>query len=124
MSNATFLTVPCPKCGATMRYAGSTPAADAASASRLHHYVCTSPDCGARFALDRSNALTETVGSGRPQIPFTQDGDLIRLQTNGLTLALVPRSLNEGGETIVLVDALPGIEAANPHVEFIRVEEG
>jgi hypothetical protein len=105
-----------------MRYAASTPAAGPSSSSRLHHYVCTSPDCGTRFALDRDNGLTETDGAGRPQVSFTQDGDLIRLQTSGLTLALVPRSLHEGGETVVLAEALPGIEAANPHVEFVRVE--
>ena len=124
MSTATFLSLPCPKCGAKMRYAASTPVAGAASASRLHHYACTSPDCGARFALDRDDQLTETAGTGRPQVSFTQDGDLIRLQTSGLTLALVPRSLQESGETVVLADALPGIEAANPHVEFVRVEGG
>lgn len=105
-----------------MRYAASTAAEGQASASRLHHYVCTSPDCGARFALDRDNKLTETGGTGRPQVSFTQDGDFIRLQTTGLTLALVPRSLHESGETVVLAEALPGIEAANPHVEFVRVE--
>jgi hypothetical protein len=122
MSTATFLSLPCPKCGVKMRYAASTAADGDASASRLHHYVCTSPDCGARFALDRNNQLTETGGTGRPQVSFTQDGDFIRLQTTGLTLALVPRSLHESGETVVLAEALPGIEAANPHVEFVRVE--
>ena len=121
MSTASFLSLPCPKCGVKMRYASSTSVAGPAAATRLHHYVCTSPDCGVRFALDRNNALTESAGSGRPQVSFTVDGELIRLQTSGLTLALVPRSLHEGGETVVLVDALPGIEAANPHVEFIRV---
>ena len=105
-----------------MRYAASTPAEGNAPASRLHHYACTSPDCGARFALDRNNELTETGGTGRPQVSFTEDGDFIRLQTAGLTLALVPRSLHENGETVVLAEAFPGIEAANPHVEFIRVE--
>lgn len=118
MSGATFLSLPCPKCGEKMRYAASTPAAG----SRLHHYVCTSPDCGARFALDRDDQLNETSGDDRPRVPFTQDGDLVRLQTGGLTLALVPRSLHESGETIVLAEALPGIEAANPHVEFVRAD--
>ena len=118
MNRATFLSLPCPKCATTMRYAASSPA----GSSRLHHYACVSPDCGARFTLGRDDTLTESTGDGRPRVPFTVEGNYIRLQTSGLTLALIPRSFSGTGETVVLNDALPGIEAANPHIEFVRID--
>lgn len=118
MSSTTFLSLPCPKCGATMRYTASTPA----DGSRLHHYACGSADCGARFTLGRDDRLVESIGADRPRVPFTVEGDYVRLQTSGLTLTLVPRSLSGTGEAIVLTEALPGIEAANPHIEFTRVD--
>ena len=121
MSTATFLSLPCPKCGVRMRYAGSTPSTGTVSGSRLHHYVCTSADCSARFTLDRADRLTESDASDRAQVRFTKEGDFIRMQTNGLTLALVPRAIGSA-DTLVTVEALPGIEAANPHIEFIQTD--